>query len=53
MYLAALAKGLGVDGANAPEGTAREVDEADMRFPVDQLIYVTAPETNRAEEYRR
>ena len=40
LYLAALAKGIGVEGANAPEGAAREVDEADMRFPVDQLIYV-------------
>ena len=40
LYLAALAKGLGVQGANGPEGTERDVDEADQRFPVDQLIYV-------------
>lgn len=40
LYLEALTKGLGVEGANAPQATAREVDEADLRFPVDQLIYV-------------
>ena len=40
LYLAALAKGIPIEGADSPEGTAREVDEAEMRFPLDQLIYV-------------
>jgi phosphoglycolate phosphatase-like HAD superfamily hydrolase len=40
LYLEALSKGLGVEGANAPEGVGRRVDEKDMRFPVDQMIYV-------------
>jgi phosphoglycolate phosphatase-like HAD superfamily hydrolase len=40
LYLAALAKGIPIEGADSPEGTAREVEEEKMRFPVDQLIYV-------------
>lgn len=39
MYIEAHAKGLDVDGPNGPEQAARAVDPADMRMPLDQVIY--------------
>ena len=39
-YLHALAKGLSIEGANAPADVGRRVPEEDMALPMDQLIYV-------------
>ncbi len=39
MYIETHAKGLDMDGPNGPEQAARVVDPADMRMPLDQVIY--------------
>lgn len=40
LYLEALGKGVGLDGANAPERAGDPVDEHDRHVPFDQMIYV-------------
>ncbi|HET7409772.1 MAG TPA: haloacid dehalogenase-like hydrolase [Paracoccaceae bacterium] len=40
MYLEAIGKGVGVDGANEPEAAGRDVDEYDRRVLFDQMVYV-------------
>lgn len=39
-YLLALAKGMSIDGADAPSDVYRHVPAADWRVPFDQMIYV-------------
>ena len=40
LYLDAIGKDVGVDGANAPEAAARDVPEQERHVPYDQMIYV-------------
>ncbi len=39
-YILALAKGIDVGGGNEPEDVYRDVPEAEMHVPLDQMIYV-------------
>lgn len=40
LYLQAIAKDVGIEGANAPRAAGRDVDERDRAAPFDQMIYV-------------
>lgn len=40
LYIRALAKDVGIDGANVSQGTGRDVDEYERDVPFDQVIYV-------------
>lgn len=40
LYLQAIAKDVGIEGANAPQAAGRDVDEYERYVPFDQMIYV-------------